>query len=154
MEGPRCAHVEALILCRSYDAALDACARLQPGSLDAAYLRAEAQWRAGRPDAASATLHEALGTRGDACNGKCSALARFVQKLLVRRFVSLHSAPLGLSWQAQHAGGFGSSRACCRGGRHGGASHTDAHCAAVGCAARGHSHAGKLPAVRNARARS
>ena len=84
LEAAKCAHAEALILCRAYDAALEACSRLHPGSLDAAYLRAEAQWRAGKPDAASATLQEALARQPDATDGKCGDLAGFVKQLLVR----------------------------------------------------------------------
>jgi hypothetical protein len=92
MEGPRCAHAEALILCRAYDAALQECARLQPGSLDALYLIAEAQWRGGKPELACATL----ATESAARSVKCVALASFVKQLQVCFLWGLFDASLWL----------------------------------------------------------
>ena len=82
LEAAKCAHVEALILCRAYGAALEACTRLQPDSVDGAYLKAEAQWRSGNLEAASATLQAPHVQRVG--SGKCTALARFLEQLAVR----------------------------------------------------------------------
>lgn len=82
MEGVKCAHVEALILCRKYDAALKACTSLLSHSVDALYIKAEAQWRAGKPDAALETLRAACIDESAAC--KCGLLATFLKQLLVR----------------------------------------------------------------------
>ena len=81
MEGAKCAHVEALILCRQYDAALKACTLLLPTSLDTVYLKAEAQWRSGRPADALETLR-AAGFVGGAAS-KCGQLASFLKQLEV-----------------------------------------------------------------------
>ena len=83
MEGVNCAHVEALILCRKYDAALKACSSLLSHSLDAIYLKAEAQWRGGSPDDAMETLRAVGVDETAAC--KCGLLATFLQRLLVRQ---------------------------------------------------------------------
>lgn len=83
MDGVIAAHVEALIMCRKYDDALKACtASLVSRSLDALYLKAEAQWRAGNPDAAMETLQAARIDENAAC--KCSSLVAFLRQLLVR----------------------------------------------------------------------
>ena len=82
LEAAKCAHVEALILCRAYGAALEACTRLQPDSVDGAYLKAEAQWRSGNLEAASATLQAPHVQRVG--SGKCTALASFLEQLAVR----------------------------------------------------------------------
>ena len=82
LEGATCAYVEALILCRKYDAALEACSSLLSHSLDALYLRAEAQWRAGNPDDAMETLRAARSDDSASC--KCGVLATFLKQLMVR----------------------------------------------------------------------
>jgi hypothetical protein len=82
MEGAKCGHVEALILCRKYDAALKACTLLLPASLNTIYLKAEAQWRGGSPADALETLRAAGIAGGAAC--KCSQLASFLKQLVVR----------------------------------------------------------------------
>ena len=80
LEGAKCGHVESLILCRAYKAALSACDTLEPSSLDGLYLRAEALWRSGKPELAV----EALQTDCAASSDKCNSLMQFLQKLLVR----------------------------------------------------------------------
>lgn len=83
MDGVISAHVEALIMCRKYDVALKACtASLVSRSLDALYLKAEAQWRAGSPDEAMETLQAARLDENAAC--KCGSLVAFLRQLLVR----------------------------------------------------------------------
>ena len=83
MDDVICAHIEALIMCRKYDAALKACTTsLVSRSLDALYLRAEAQWRSGNPDGAMETLDAAGIDENAKC--KCGLLASFLKQLLVR----------------------------------------------------------------------
>jgi hypothetical protein len=104
MEAPKCALVEALILCRSYAAALDACARLQQDSLDAAYLKAEAEWRRGEPTIAKATLQLVCAKQ----SGKVDELAAFVTRLTVRPAPCSPALGLSRRLRARSAGRLGS----------------------------------------------
>jgi hypothetical protein len=80
-----CAYMEALILCRKYGAALKACtSSLLSHSLDALYLKAEAQWRAGSPDAAMETLSAVR--IDESATRKCGVLVAFLKHLLVRLY--------------------------------------------------------------------
>ena len=97
MEGAKCAHVEAMILCRQYDAALKACSLLLPTSLNTVYLKAEAQWRGGRPGDALQTLRAAGIAEGAA--GKCAQLASFLKQLMVRASTGLISAQTIISFR-------------------------------------------------------
>ena len=97
MEGAKCAHVEAMILCRQYDAALKACTLLLPTSLNTVYLKAEAQWRGGRPGDALETLRAAGIAAGAA--GKCAQLASFLKQLVVRASSGLTSSQTIISFR-------------------------------------------------------
>ena len=90
-ESLKCARAEALILCRRYGDALEACRTLMPGSIDAAYLTSEAYWRMGRLNAAAAALSE-VGKRVH--SDKCAELLSFVTKLKAR-WTSWMSASAG-----------------------------------------------------------
>ena len=107
LEGAKCTHVEALILCRKYDAALKACTtNLLPASLNTIYLKAEAQWRGGSPANALETLHAAGVGEGAAC--KCGQLATFLKRLVVRvptKFVQTFAHAILYCWQAMLAAG-------------------------------------------------
>lgn len=77
-ESIKCARVEALIHCRHYQAALTACRGLMPGSVDAAYLAAEAHWRLGHLNDAVSVLQDAVQRDSSA---KCAELMQFIVHL-------------------------------------------------------------------------
>ena len=81
-ESVQLAHIEALICCRSYTAAMTACRAAAQMGGDRLYLLAEAQWRSGALEDAQATLQLARGQLKEA-GGKCMQLAAFVSRLQV-----------------------------------------------------------------------
>jgi|APGre2960657444_1045066.scaffolds.fasta_scaffold01111_8 hypothetical protein len=85
-ESVKCARVEALIYCRAYGTALDACRGLQAESVDALYLTAEVHWRAGQLASAEEVLSKAMKLSGEQAGGKCAALGAFVVQLRVWRW--------------------------------------------------------------------